>query len=98
VDTAKVDPYILEDITRVFFVHLKYSFKKYRAQVSLFLRIMAMKMSRQNVVHAYDTEFDRVRLVVLDALLKSFSKLLENNIAFNFLIILHTIILSLKEA
>lgn len=44
-----------------------------------------MKISRQNVVHAYYTEFDRNRLVVLDALLKSFSKLLENNTISNCL-------------
>ena len=46
---------------------------------------MAMKIFRQNVVHAYHTEFDRDQLVVLDALLKSFSKLLESNITSNFL-------------
>ena len=82
-DTAKVEPFILEDISRIFFVHLKYLFKKYMALVSLLLRIMAMKISRQNVVRAYYTEFDRDRLVVLDALLKSFSKLLVNNITSN---------------
>jgi hypothetical protein len=71
--TAKVNSYILEDITAVFFVRLKYLFKKYRAQVFLLLRTMAMNISGQNAVHAYHTEFDRDRLVVLGALLKCFS-------------------------
>jgi hypothetical protein len=83
--TAKVDSYILEDITGVFFARLKYLFKKYRAQVSLLLRTMAMNISGQNAVHAYHTEFDRDRLVILGALLKCFSKLLENNITSNCL-------------
>jgi hypothetical protein len=42
-DTAKVGPNTLEDITRVFSVHLKYLFKKYMAQVPLLLRTMAIK-------------------------------------------------------
>jgi len=40
---------------------------------------MAMNISGQNAVHAYHTECDRDRLAVLGALLKCFSKLLENN-------------------
>jgi len=43
------------------------------------LRTMAMNISGQNAVHAYHTECDRDRLAVLGALLKCFSKLLENN-------------------
>jgi hypothetical protein len=42
-DTAKVGQNILEDITRVFSVHLQYLFKIYTAQVPLLLRIMAIK-------------------------------------------------------